>query len=139
MYGTPVMYYTIKGRVVDADSQPINGIKVEAVKYTLKNTDKVIYDNNERELDGEAMTDKNGDYVIELDDIGFGLPETADIVFSFEDVDGEDNGGEFADKEETFHSVNQQLVDENGYWNYYYNLTLPDTVMQRVEAESDKN
>lgn len=135
MYGTPVMHYTVKGRVVDEDRQPINGIKVEAVKYTLKNSDEVIYDVDEWDLHGKTQTDADGGYTLKLEDIGFGFPESADIVFSFEDVDGEANGGEFAKKEETFNSGNQRLVDENGYWHYYYELTLPDTTMSRVGAD----
>lgn len=75
MYGTPIVEFSVKGRVLDADANPIPNIEV-----TCANT----Y--------GKAVTAEDGTFHYKNEDIGF---EMTDVVLTFTDVDGEENGGDF--------------------------------------------
>ena len=75
MYGTPVVEFSVKGRVVDADSNPIPNIEV-----TWGN------------MYGKAVTAEDGSFEYTNEDIG---TDITDVVLTFTDVDGEENGGDF--------------------------------------------
>ena len=78
MYGTPVVEFSVKGRVVDADANPIPNIEV-----TWGN----MYD-----MYGKTVTAEDGTFHYKNEEIGF---EMTDVVLTFTDVDGEANGGDF--------------------------------------------
>ena len=76
-YGTPTVDYQVKGFVTDLQGTPIQGIKVRA-PYN--------FDGSEGQ---NVLTDENGRF--ELDEFHSGLNDKLIV----EDIDGEDNGGEF--------------------------------------------
>ena len=80
MYGTPVVEFSVKGRVVDADSNPIPNIEVSWVGNTY----------------GKAVTAEDGTFEYKNEDIGFDM---SDVTLTFTDVDGEENGGDFETEE----------------------------------------
>lgn len=74
MYGTPYIDYRIKGKVTDKDGNPIKGIQVSG-------------DHNK-----PTATDSDGSYELN----GRGWPQKTELTFT--DIDGPENGGEFAEK-----------------------------------------
>lgn len=76
-YGTPTMDFEISGKVVNQDSAPITGIKVSCPHNWVPGASNVF-------------TAEDGSFVIS----GSGIVP----VLEFKDVDGPENGGEFADK-----------------------------------------
>ena len=80
MYGTPMVEFSVKGRVVDADSNPIPNIEVTWAGNTY----------------GKAVTAEDGTFQYANEDIGF---EMTDVTLTFTDVDGEENGGDFETEE----------------------------------------
>ena len=76
-YGTPTVDYQVKGFVTDLLGTPIQGIRVRA-PYN--------FDGSEGQ---NVLTDENGRF--ELDEFHSGLNDKLIV----EDIDGEDNGGDF--------------------------------------------
>ena len=74
-YGTPIVEFSVKGRVVDADAAPVENIEVSAVNY---------YES--------VRTAADGTFHISGEMTGF---EMKDLTLCFTDTDGEANGGEF--------------------------------------------
>lgn len=100
-YGTPSVSYRIKGTVTDKDNAPIKGIKV------------VISDEPEIESDDITVyTDADGK---------FSGPHTYSFslygqTVTFEDVDGEDNGGRFKSSTLGIDDMTAKKVKEGGHW-----------------------
>lgn len=84
LYGTPRATYNIKGKVIDTDGKPINGIKVQAGE---------MYDEYGEPLIEPVYTNEDGEYTTTIQDAY--MPVSA-LEMVFEDVDGEENGGVFA-------------------------------------------
>ena len=85
MYGQPHADFKATGTVRDEDGNPIQGIRVSVrLKYAPWSQDE----------ETTLYTDKMGDYqyITEV----FDVPP---VTITFEDVDGEENGGEFASAE----------------------------------------
>lgn len=87
LYGTPTSTFQVKGNVTDEAGNPIKGIKAKVeVKYDSWANDTPAY------------TDSKGNYVLEKHEMT-GTPTDGEedlVKVIFEDVDGEDNGGTFA-------------------------------------------
>lgn len=81
-YGTPYVKINVSGKVTDMNGQPIKGIRV-----SIKNGESPSR---------PALTQDDGKYSIEELMTGFG---TEDITVLAEDIDGPENGGEFAPQE----------------------------------------
>jgi len=101
-YGTPSVSYRIMGTVTDENNAPIKGIKV------------VISDEPEMESDDITVyTDVDGKFT---------GPHTYSFslygqTVSFEDVDGEDNGGLFKSATLGLDDMTTEKVkDGNGHW-----------------------
>ena len=77
-YGCPIVDYQLKGVVMDEDSNPIKGIKV-----SLEDPDGYA----------ENTTDASGQFAFDEKLTAFDIDKMK--VF-FQDIDGPDNGGEFA-------------------------------------------
>ena len=92
-YGTPVMDFEVSGKVVNQNSSPIAGIKVSCSVNTEPGVSSVI-------------TAEDGTFMIS----GTGISP----VLDFKDVDGAENGGEFADKTETIKA--DRIEDGDGKW-----------------------
>jgi len=87
LYGTPTSTFQVKGNVTDEAGNPIKGIKAKV---------EVKYGGGAK--DTPAYTDSKGNYVLEKRDM-IGTPSEKEedrVKVIFEDVDGEDNGGTFA-------------------------------------------
>jgi putative lipoprotein (rSAM/lipoprotein system) len=104
-YGCPHADYIIKGTVTDEAGTPIQGIKT-----TLKNLYGVSPQNGQV-LDS-FLTDDSGKY--QVYDNGMESSQTKLIV---EDIDGEENGGEFlSDTLDINHEKAVQTKEGDGRW-----------------------
>lgn len=97
-YGVPYATFEIKGKVVDSDGNPLEGIEVYG---------EDIYEHMRQ----KAVTAEDGSFHL-VQPNWFPAGE-ADICF--EDVDGEENGGDFGKKTETVKLT--QTEDGEGHWN----------------------
>ena len=79
MYGTPWADYEVKGKVLDADGDPIKGIKVSLIEdqYNSQSTQSL----------------ENGSFKVSLGTIPFDK-----LKLTAQDIDGAENGGEFEEK-----------------------------------------
>lgn len=97
MYGTPMVEFSVKGRVVDADSNPIPNIEV-------------TWGGN---MYGKAVTAEDGTFEYTNE----GMDEDmSQVVLTFTDVDGEENGGDF-ETEEVQVSLTQTDPGDGG-WDF---------------------
>lgn len=97
-YGVPYATFEIKGKVVDSEGNPLKGIEVYG---------EDIYE----DMRVKTTTDEDGSFNL-VQPEWFPAGE-ADICF--EDVDGEENGGDFGKKTETVKLT--QTEDGEGHWN----------------------
>lgn len=97
-YGVPYATFEIKGKVVDSEGNPLKGIEVYG---------EDIYE----DIRVKTTTDEEGSFNL-VQPEWFPAGE-ADICF--EDVDGEENGGDFGKKTETVKLT--QTEDGEGHWN----------------------
>jgi putative lipoprotein (rSAM/lipoprotein system) len=94
-YGCPIVEFSVKGRVVDADSNPIQNIEIshpETGYYT--------------------RTAEDGSFEYEGGLTGFELSEVTIIA---QDTDGEENGGDFQTQEVSIPV--QQTDPGDGHWD----------------------
>ena len=94
-YGCPIVEFSVKGRVVDADSNPIQNIEIshpETGYYT--------------------RTAEDGSFKYEGGLTGFELSEVTIIA---QDTDGEENGGDFQTQEVSIPV--QQTDPGDGHWD----------------------
>lgn len=112
MYGQPNADFKAIGKVTDTAGKPIEGIRVAVTQHRhYENTESVIYDQNDRYDSDTVYTDVNGDY--ELVRSVFDAPNTVNIVF--EDIDGEEHGGEFEKAEANPKLTQTKKGDRNWY------------------------
>lgn len=105
LYGTPTTKYYIKGRVTDTDGKPINGIKVG---------ENTVYDNVSRPQSIPIYTNEKGEYITAMNSTS-----SIDVVeVTFEDIDGEENGGAFVNDtlKVTDMTINK-VAKGDGIWN----------------------
>ena len=100
-YGTPSVSYRIKGTVTDKDNAPIKGIKVViSVEPEIESDDITVYTDADGKFTGPHT------YSFSL----YGQTVT------FEDVDGEDNGGRFKSATLGIDDMTATKVKEGGHW-----------------------
>lgn len=124
LYGTPTTHYIIKGKVTDTDGKPINGVKVEA---------NDTYGDRRRPLTEPVYTDEKGEY--SANGVGISSDGQGNILLevTFEDVDGEANGGTFANdtvrgKDMTI----EKVKNGDGAWNRgTYEITANKTMKRK--------
>ena len=98
MYGEPHADFKALGTVRDENGKPIEGIRVAIRQHRhYENTSGVIYDQNDWYENDTLYTDDKGAY--QLIRSVFESPNDVKIVF--EDIDGEENGGEYTSAEAT--------------------------------------
>lgn len=109
LYGSPTSDYHFKGIVTDENGTPIKGIKVVAQ----------IQSENRIYREDSTYTDSNGAYQT-ADKSTFNAPNDvaeARLYVSFEDVDGEDNGGDFETTKAVGSDITvKQLSKGDGSW-----------------------
>ena len=92
MYGEPHADFKAIGTVKDNTGKPVEGIQVAVRQHRhYENTSSVIYDQNDWFDSDTVFTDSSGSF--ELTRSVFDAPN--DVTVFFEDIDGEENGGEF--------------------------------------------
>ena len=105
-YGTPTVDYQVKGFVTDLQGTPIQGIKVRA-PYN--------FDGSEGQ---SVLTDENGRF--ELDEFHSEYNDKLIV----EDIDGEDNGGEFqSDTIKVWDLPKKQIEKGSGWYEGKYEVT----------------
>ncbi len=106
LYGTPTSTFQVKGNVTDEEGTPIKGIKAK-VEVGIGGFGKG---------DIVAETDSKGNYV--LDNALIGTPTSSEMKVIFEDVDGDANGGTFAnDTVQGKDLTIKQTSEKDGTWN----------------------
>lgn len=112
MYGEPHADFKTLGTVTDEDGKPIEGIRVAVTKHDhYENNDNVIYDQNDWYYHDTLYTDSKGEYLLQQS--VFRAPQEVTVVF--EDIDGEENGGEFESAEATPELKKVKEGDGNWY------------------------
>ncbi len=101
MYGSPSTTYEVKGKVLDADGNPINGIKI-------------VLTDDPYDI-AESQSSENGDYKIRHTTF-----PTHRLHLTAEDIDGVKNGGEF--ETQTF-ELDFSKVEAKGDKDAWYNGT----------------
>ena len=119
MYGSPYAEFELRGTVTDKDGDPIRGIRVtvkpNAVDYKL----------------GETLTASDGTYLIHNEYQNYGTGRL-DIVA--EDIDGTENGGEFAGETKNIPVADSDFVGADGW----YDGKMQKTVDFTLETELNK-
>ena len=107
MYGCPYAEYVANIDVTDKENTPLAGIRVGQV-VTYKTKDQTITDTLIM-----GATNYNGRFTLQGED--FSLPTWKLVI---EDVDGEENGGEFAPADTTIVFDEEEYVGGgDGDWN----------------------
>ena len=102
-YGMPVDDYEIKGTITDSSKKPIKNIRIIREKFDYERRADTLYTNSE------------GKYSIKLYEeyyINSGKP----IHLKIDDIDGEENGGEFVSTEMDVKFTSADLV-KKGFGN----------------------
>lgn len=94
-YGSPYASFEVKGKVTDQQGKPIPGIQVTCDAMYIQ----------------PVYTESDGSYALH----GDGFPREK-IHVSFEDVDGEENGGLFAARSVSVETVH--VKDGDGNWDF---------------------
>ena len=121
-YGMPADEYELKGSVTDSSNKPIKNIRIIRERYYEDRND-TLYTNSE------------GRYSIKLYEeyhIGSGMP----INLKIDDIDGEENGGEFVSTEIDVRFTDADLV-KKGYGNKRGNkyVKKQNIMLYRVDEE----
>ena len=94
-YGSPYASFEVKGKVTDQHGEPIPGIQVTCDAMYIQ----------------PVYTESDGSYALH----GDGFPREK-IQVSFEDVDGEENGGLFAARSVSVETVH--IKEGDGNWDF---------------------
>lgn len=113
-YGTPVVEFSVKGRVVDADSNPVPNIEVTWA-----------------DMYGKTVTAEDGTFHYKNEDIGF---EMNNVVLTFTDVDGNENGGQFETEQVDIPLTRTDLGDDR--WDFgEFSASDVEIILDRKSAE----
>lgn len=128
-YGCPAVEFSLKARVTDNANRPVKGIKAQAVSFTE------YYGSEYYEFDskGESYSDSDGNTVIKAMIYSFEAPPYS-IKVGFEDIDGAENGGEFAQKEVEVQVTENDKIS-SGTWLKSYSADLGNIVLDE-DAET---
>jgi putative lipoprotein (rSAM/lipoprotein system) len=97
-YGSPSADYELKGIIIDKEtSKPIENIQVVLQKYS--------------DYRDTVFTDIQGKYELQS-----GLLENKTCYLKIEDIDGEDNGGDFASQEMEIKFTKDDQVKKGSGW-----------------------
>lgn len=110
-YGVPMLMFSVKGRVVDPESNPIPNIEVGHAEYFET-----------------VRTAEDGTFDFKAEIIGSEM-ESATLKFS--DVDGEENGGEF-ETEEVDIPLTQSVPGDNHWNNGEFSATDVEIVLEKI-------
>ena len=111
-YGTPVSMFSVKGRVVDANMNPIRNIEV-STKYWYET----------------VRTEEDGSFHFTGEDVGM---DPSLLSLQFTDTDGEENGGEFESKEVEVEMEHVETGD-GGWYEGRYESEDVEIVLERKQ------
>lgn len=112
LYGTPTATFQVKGKVTNESGQPVKGILV-VTQHGIK--DSTYTDENGQFVSGELAT-TSVDYML----------KKGKLEVTFEDVDGNENGGTFANDTVTSKDITDVKQTKKGDGSWYlgaYELT----------------
>ena len=122
MYGTPSVHYSIKGKVTDDSGKALKGIEVTVMgNYTEngKTTSRPIGDN--------CFSDTQGDYAKEHSFVvGF-----QSLTFHFKDIDGEANGGLFAEDSTTVNVIVKDVTNGSSFFKGKADVDVPTVKLKK--------
>ena len=121
-YGTPEVEYTVKGRVVNKAGHTIKGLYIS-------NSRGESYD-SDRRYDFESVL-SGSDGRFELKSRCFYSEDSLSDIY-ITDVDGEENGGKFADKHLSVTFGQSDLTSQKN-WKTYYSKDLGDITLELEE------
>lgn len=121
MYGSPSTTYEVKGKVLDNEGNPINGIKIALQDDAT--------DPNPYEI-AESQSLENGDYKIS----NTTFPRSK-LYLSVEDIDGAANGGEFEEQTIELDFSKVEATGDKGEWHYGTKSLEKQIVMQEKSDE----
>lgn len=114
MYGVPLAEYSVKGRVLDSDNNPIKDIEVSSDFYPY----------------AKVRTDDDGEFLFHVDE----MDAAESLTLNFTDTDGEENGGEFETK--TVDVPLEQTDPGDGNWDMGdYTAEGVEIVLTRKDSE----
>ncbi len=115
MYGTPWADYEVKGKVLNADGDPIKGIKVSLIEdqYNSQSTQSL----------------ENGEFKVKLGAIPFDK-----LQLTAQDIDGTENGGEFEEKTVELDFSKVGFEGDSDGW-YHGKKSLEQTIV--LEEKTD--
>lgn len=102
-YGTPYTEFSIKGIVTDTENNPVQDIRIV-----------VDAENRERFT---AVTGPDGRYAVTERPVG---TITGNVTVTADDVDGPQNGGEFASRTETLTITGEDYTGADGWYRGSY-------------------
>lgn len=124
MYGSPLADYEVKGKVLDADGDPIKDIKVR-----LQDDRHYAYTSQ----DNECQSLDNGDYAVRLNS----LP-TDKLYLVVQDIDGAENGGEFEEKTVELDFSNIKYTGDDDAWYWGKKSLEQDVVLEeKIDGEQE--
>lgn len=124
MYGSPSTTYEVKGKVLDNEGNPINGIKIVLQDDAT--------DPNPYEI-AESQSLENGDYKIRNTTF-----PTNKLYLSVEDVDGTANGGEFEEQTIELDFSKVEATGDKGAWYEGTKSLEKQIVMQEKSSEAQE-
>lgn len=122
MYGTPSADWSVKGRVTDEDNQPVAGIQVVLGNHFQSN-EHVIYDQEYWPLD-TLQTGPDGTFQASRG--GFPIQQ---LKVDFQDIDGEENGGEFEAVSLMIRKI--EYKDAKGWYSGRAEIEIPDVILKK--------
>lgn len=122
MYGSPNAQWSVKGRVIDEDGRGVPGLQV-ALGNQIENEPGIIYDQNYWPLD-TLRTDTDGVYQVHSG--GFPL---SNLQIDVKDVDGEANGGDFADVSLLVREI--EFEGGKGWYEGNAEINVPDIIIKK--------
>jgi hypothetical protein len=122
MYGSPTADWTVRGKVLDEQGKGVPGLQV-ILGNRYDNSEGVIYDQNYWPLD-TLTTGTDGTY--QVDQGGFPINQ---LQVDIHDIDGEQNGGEYADV--TLIVKDFEFEDGKGWYEGHAEINVPDIVVKK--------
>lgn len=119
MYGTPWADYEVKGKVLDADGDPIKGIKVSLIEdqYNSQSTQSL----------------ENGTFKVSLGTIPFDK-----LKLTAQDIDGAENGGEFEEKTVELDFSKIEYTGDKDAWYWGKKSLEQDIVLEEKSDEAQE-
>ena len=126
-YGQPHADFKASGKVTDPSGKGIEGIRVAIQRHRhYTNTPSVIYDQNDWYEHDTVYTDAAGRY--EKVTRVFSRPD--DVTVVFEDIDGEEHGGQF-ESQTVLPEITQTKKGDKGWYSGEFTVNADVTLKKQ--------